>query len=283
MGLPLVGKRHQRKTNTSQTAGRRFGEISKRVGSAVGSGRSSVNHQQPIATAEPTAEPRSTLFGSTTSARNCLPRRYPRKTHTVSVRKELDSPTVGQFPPRRNQDRRGGTLATRSGRGRWNQSQDQVRDVGFVFTCRSLGILRPQSDFIGNTSRNWGKERSKHWRTRQCEASARPPWSCQQEQVKLGLAQLEFRDQLARVSGWCVRNTSRGTRRTALAGLRLRQHEFQRATFILLASGRTSEERQKRKRRQSCCRCIRALKACLAGVEITESSTTAGGFRLPVS
>lgn len=51
-----------------------------------------------------------------------------------------------------------------------------MRHVGFVFACRSVGVLRPQSHLFRHTGRNWGQ--------------ARP------EQVKLGLAELEFRDQL---------------------------------------------------------------------------------------
>ena len=278
MGVPLVGKRHQRKTNTSETAGWRFGEISKRVGSAVSSGRSSVNHQQPIETAEPTANhgqhslgallPRGTAFqGDIHTRRIC------------SVRKELDSPTVGQFPPRRNQDRRGGTVATRNRSGRWNQSQDQVRDVGFLFTCRSLGVLWPQSDFFGNTSWIWGEERAKHWRTHQCEASEGP----------LGLVSRRGHTRpgatgisrpASRVCGRCLRNTSRRTRSTALAGLRLRQHEFQCATFILLASGWAPEEHKN----GSVCKAFADAsesEAGLAGVEVTKSLQPAERFRLP--
>ena len=61
------------------------------------------------------------------------------------------------------------------------------------------------------------------------------------EQVKLGLAQLEFRDQL-----WCfwigaLGNTSRRTGSATLDGLRLRECSFLRSTFLLLATRRPSE------------------------------------------
>lgn len=57
------------------------------------------------------------------------------------------------------------------------------------------------------------------------------------EQVKLGLAQLEFRDQLLVFLDSALGIRQGGTWGTALAGLRVRKHEFQCAAFLLLASG----------------------------------------------
>src|SRR2546429_365601 len=66
------------------------------------------------------------------------------------------------------------------------QAEDGIRDVAVtgvqtcalpisVFTRRSLGILWSQSDFVGDSGRKWRKERSKHWRARQCETSRSAP------------------------------------------------------------------------------------------------------------
>ena len=131
--------------------------------------------------------------------------------------KELDSPKMGQRAAGRIKDRRGGTLAARSGRCGWDQSQDQVRDVGFVFARRSLGVLWSQSDLVGDSGRKWRKERSKHWRTRQCKTSkstsvlvtrASDTWS----------RETRISAPVTRVSGWSVRDSSRRARCPALVG-----------------------------------------------------------------
>jgi hypothetical protein len=65
------------------------------------------------------------------------------------------------------------------------------------------------------------------------------------------------------ISFWCfwkgLGNSSRQNRCAPLAGVRLREHELQRSTLVLLASGCEPE----RKCLQSCCRCIQALKHSL--------------------
>lgn len=74
--------------------------------------------------------------------------------------------------------------------------------------------------------------------------------------------------------------TSRGTRSTTLAGLRLLQHEFQRATFLLLASGWAPEEHKN----GSICKAFADAsesEAGLAGVEVAKSLQPAERLRLP--
>jgi hypothetical protein len=74
--------------------------------------------------------------------------------------------------------------------------------------------------------------------------------------------------------------TSRGTRSTTLAGLRLLQHEFQRATFLLLASGWAPEEHKN----GSICKAFADTsesEAGLAGVEVAKSLQPAERLRLP--
>jgi hypothetical protein len=131
-------------------------------------------------------------------------------------------------------------LAARSGRDGWYQSQSQMRNVGFVLTRRSLGILRSQSILFGDTGRKWGKERSKQWRARQCETSTSTPVLVTRAS-ETWPHETRIPGPVARVSGWSVRDTSRRARRLALVGLQLRQHELQRSTFVLLAQRRTSE------------------------------------------
>src|SRR5207247_3301373 len=170
MGIPLVGERHQRKASTSQATDRKFGAVPNRIRSASGSGCSSADHQQFFQPQKSSSDNREHIVGT------LLSRRVAAKgdVHARRIQrlcKELDSPTMGQRAAGRNEDRRGGALATSSGSGGWNQGQAQVCDVGFVFTRRSLGVLQPQSDLVGDSGRKWRKKRSKHWRARQCETS----------------------------------------------------------------------------------------------------------------
>ena len=74
-------------------------------------------------------------------------------------------------------------------------------------------------------------------------------------------------------------NTSRGTRGTTLAGLRLQQYELQCATFLLLASGWTPEEHKNGSIREAVADASEP-EAGLAGVEVTKSLQPAGRFRL---
>src|SRR5216684_5610088 len=192
----------------------------------------------------------------------------------------LSSPAVGHRAAGRNKDSRGGALATSSGSGGWDQSQAQMCDVGFVFTRRSLGDLRSQPHLLGNSSWSWRKERSKHWRARQCETSRSAPvlvtrtsqtWS---DEIRISRP-------VARVSGWSVGHTSRRTRCPALVGLQLRRHELQRSTLVLLAPRRTSESDKNGSVGQGVADASVAER-CVAGMEVADRIQRTWGFRFPV-
>jgi len=147
MGIPMVGKRHQRQTSTSEIADWQFWEIPQRICSAGGSGRSSANHQQPIQAQEFIQDDDQHSLGAllsrgTASQGNLYTRCI------YSVHKELDPPSMGQLPLGTSENRRGGTLAAGCRDGGRNQGQDQVRDVGPVLSCRSLGVLRATTQFL---------------------------------------------------------------------------------------------------------------------------------------
>ena len=172
----------------------------------------------------------------------------------------------------------GGALAMCNGNRGRDQSENQVRDVGGVLPRCSLGVLFAQPDFIGNTSRIWGEERAKHWRTRQCEASEIPLGVVTRRgHTRSGATGISR--PASRVCGRCLGNTSRGTRGTTLAGLRLQQYELQCATFLLLASGWTPEEHKNGSLREAVADASEP-EAGIAGVEVTKSLQPAGRFRL---
>ena len=278
MGVPVVGERHHGKANTSQGAAGIFGTISKRISSMCGSRRSSVNNQQSIQAKEPAENNREYSLGALLS-RGATSQRDIDARCVSCVCQELDSPTMGKPPFGGHQDHRGRTLATSSRSCGRDQSQDQVCYVGCVLACGSLGVLWPQSNFIGNTSWNGGAERAKHGRARQCEASeisARPFTG--RGHTRSGTTGISRSD--SRVSGWCLRNSARGTRGTALAGLRFQQYELQCAAFLLLASGWAPEEHKDGSFGKVIADASES-EAGLAGVEIAKSLQSAGRFRLP--
>src|SRR5713226_8655554 len=279
MGIPLVGERHQRKASTSQATDRQFGAVPNRIRSASGSGCSSANHQQSFQPQKSSSDNREHLVGTLLSRRvasqgdvhaRCIQR----------LCKELDSPTMGHRAAGRNKDCRGGALATSSGSRGWDQGQAQMRDVGFVFTRRPLGVLWSQPDLVGDSGRKWRKERSKHWRARQCETSRSAPvlvtrisetWS----------NEIRISRRVARVSGGGVRDTSRRTRRPALVGLQLRQRELQRSALVLLAPRRASEGDKNGSVGKSVADASGAER-CVAGMEVAERLQRSWGFRFPV-
>ena len=239
MGLPLVGKEHQRKASTSQVADRKLRAVHIRISGASGSGCSSANHQQSFQPQDSSSNNGERFMGT------LLSRRIAAKgdVHARRIQrlcKELDSPTMGKRPAGRNKDRRGGTLATSSGSGGWDQGQTQVRDVSFVFTRCPLGILWPQSHLVGDSGRKWRKERSKYGRARQCETSRSAPVLVTRASETRS-DEIRISRPVARVSGWSVGHTSRRARRPTLVGLQLRQHELQRSTLVLLAQRWASE------------------------------------------
>src|SRR5260370_14325278 len=125
MGVPLVGKRHHRKTNTSQGAVGMFGTISKRISGMCSSRRSSVNDQQSIQAEEPAENNREYSLGALLS-RGVASQGDIHSRFISDVCQELDSATMGKPPFGRNQDHRGGALATSSRSCGPDQSQDQM-------------------------------------------------------------------------------------------------------------------------------------------------------------
>ena len=278
MGVPVVGERHHRKTNTSQGAAGIFRTISKQISGMCGSRRSSVNNQQSIQAKEPAENNRQYSLGALLSRGDASQGDIHARC-VSGVWEKLDSPTMGKPLFGGHQDHRGRTLATSGRSCRRDQSQDQVRYVGCVLACRSLGVLWPQSNFIGNTSWNRGAERAKHWRARQCEASE-VSFSAvtRRSQTRPGAAGISR--PASRVFGGRLGNPSRGTWGTALAGLRVRKHEFQCATFLLLASGWAPEEHKNGSVSKAIADASES-EAGLAGMEVTNSLQPAGRFRLP--
>jgi len=280
MGIPLVGKGHQRKVCTPQAADRKFGAVSNRIGGASGSGCSSAHHQQSFQPQESSSDNREYFVGTLLSRRVAA----KRDVHARRIQclcKELDSPTMGQRAAGRNEDRRGGTLATSSGSGGWDQGQAQMCDVGFVFPRRPLGILWSQSNLVGDSGRKRRKERSKHWRARQCETSRSAPVlvtrasETQSDKIRISRP-------VACVSGWSVGHTSRRARCPALVGLQLRQHELQRSTLVLLAQ-RWASEGDKNGSVGEGVADASGVERCIAGMEVAERIQRTWGFRFSIS
>jgi integrase len=194
MGVPVVGKQHHGKANTSQSAAGKFGTISKRISRLRSGGRATLNHQQSLNTQEPTKNNPEHALGALSSG-GTPSQSYIHPRRLSDLYQQLDPSAMGEVPLRRDKNYRSGALAASDRSDGRNQSQAKVRHVRRVLTRRTLGVLWPQSDLFRHSSWGGGKARSKHWCASQCEASE-IALVLSPEEVKLGLSQLEFRDQL---------------------------------------------------------------------------------------
>jgi hypothetical protein len=195
-----------------------------------------------------------------------------------NLHKKLDCPTLGRSTTGTSQNCRGRTLATGDRSGRWNQCQNQMRDVGLVFTRCSVGVLWPESHLFRHTGRNRGQARPEHRRADQRQTSEVPfgfvPGTGQARFGRTGVS-----GSVAGVSRRGLGYTPGRTRGAPLAGVRLRQHEHQRPTLVLLAS---RWKPQKHKDGSICKTAADAStpEAFLAGMEIAKPLQQAGRFRI---
>src|SRR5260370_5781801 len=236
MGIPVVGRRHQREALTTQAADWGCGDISKRICRTCGSGRSSINDQQWKQAQEPTANHNQYSLGALLS-RGIATQGFVHARLLQYVRKELDCAPLGKYAVGPDQDSRSRAVAAGNRGRKWNSGQNQVCDVGFVFPCGSLGVLWSQPDLLRHSGRKWREERAKYGS------------SCQFQEPKVAVeidrtASRACSDRArrprsaSRVPGCRIGNTSRRTGRTPLDGLRFQQPGLRHPTFLLLASGR---------------------------------------------
>jgi len=136
-----------------------------------------------------------------------------------------------------DQDSKSRAVAAGNRGRKWNTGQNQVCDVGFVFSCGSLGVLWPQPDLLRHSGRKWRKERAKYGGSCQFQA---PKVAVEIDRRASGASSDRARvpRSASRIPGCRTGNTSRRTRRTPLDGLRFQQPGLRHPTFLLLASGR---------------------------------------------
>jgi hypothetical protein len=115
---------------------------------------------------------------------------------------------------------------------RWNPSQNQVCDVGFVFPCGSLGVLWPQPDLLRHSGRKWRKERATYGSSCQFQTS-KVAVEIDGRTSGAGSDRAPVPRSASRVPGCRTGNTSRRTRRTPLDGLRFQQPGLRHPTFLL--------------------------------------------------
>ncbi len=178
----MVGKRHQRKNGAPQGASWNLGAVPEQVCGHGGCGRSPVNHQQPLETQKPSPHNRQYAVGAlclrgTASKSNLYAR------HISHRDEKMDPATLGEHASGRCKDGRSGARAAGNRAGRRNQGQSQMCDVGLVFPRRALGVLRPQSNFLGDTGGNGGKAEAEHRCSHQREAP-RPQSSISQSDFR---------------------------------------------------------------------------------------------------
>ncbi len=199
----------------------------------------------------------------------------------TDLRKEPDSPALGGSASGRDQNCRSRTLATDNEFGGRNQGQGQERNVGLVFTRRSLGVLWLQSDLVGTGGRQWRKARSE----RRCTGQCQTPEST--ASVVLGTGQ-------ARPCGVAISgstpglvdrglgHTTRRNRSSALDGLRLHERSLLHSALLLLAKRRAFESDQDGSIGEILAHASGGQE-CTARMEGTEPVPGRNGFRISVA
>jgi len=277
MGVPVVGRRHQREALTPQAADWGCGGIPKRICGARGSGRSSINHQQWMRAQKSTANHNQYSLGALFS-RGTASQGVVHARRLLYVRKELDCAPLGKYAVGPDQDSRSRAVAAGNRGRKWNPGQNQVCDVGFVFPCGSLGVLWPQPDLLRHSGRKWRKERAKYGSSCQFQAP-KVAVEIDRSASSAGSDRARVPRSASRVPGCRIGNTARRTRRTPLDGLRFQQPGLRHPTFLLLASGRPPH-RYKVGGFGSVAADAPWAQTWPSGVEITESLQPARGLRL---
>ncbi len=187
---------------------------------------------------------------------------------------------LGQSATRAGQNSRGRAPASGDRSGRWNESQDQMCYVGFVFPRSSVGVLWPQSHLFRHTGGNWGHARSEHGSSNQREVSEIPiGFVTRTAQVRAGGTRVS--GSASRFSGRSFGNSPRGIWSAPLAGVQLREHELQRSALVLLTPRWEPEEHKN----GSVCKAVADAskpETILAGVEVTKPLQQPGRLRFSI-
>jgi hypothetical protein len=111
LGLPMVGRRHQRETDAPQSPGWGCEEIPDRICGTLSSRRSSANYQQSLRAQEPAANHNQHALGALLS-RGVASQSIIHTGRVHNLREKLDCSTLGQSTTRTSQNCRGRALAT---------------------------------------------------------------------------------------------------------------------------------------------------------------------------
>ncbi len=194
MGIPVVGKQHHGKTDTPQGAVGRFGPISKRIDCVRGSGRSSVNDQQSIQTQEPAEYNRAYSLGTLLS-RGAASQRDIHTRCVPRVWQELDLPRWGDVLLEEIK-----TIEVE----RWLRATEVADGTKAKIKCVMSAVFSHavRWEFCGHNPISSGipvgsgGKRGPSTGVRVSAKRQKSPLVLSPEEVILGLAQLEFRDQL---------------------------------------------------------------------------------------
>ena len=171
MGLPMVAKRHRRKTSSPKSATWEFGRVPKRIKSTSGGGRSSLNHQRenPSSAVEGDqhCNSRSTL-SRTRDAGHFLQEaskhrdglRARRRAQVLfdagdlrGLPKKMGCAGMGILPARGCESSPGGTVAEDCASGTGQQGEDKKHHERLVQPCHTVGMDGQESNHASSPER----------------------------------------------------------------------------------------------------------------------------------
>src|SRR5258708_32535764 len=213
MGIPVVGRRHQREALTPQATDWGSGRISKRICGVCGSGRSPINHQQWKQAQKPTANHNQYSLGALLS-RGIATQGFVHARLLQYVRKELDCAPLGKYAV--GPDQNSGSREVAAGnRGRkWNPGQNLKCVMSALFSHAVRWEFCGHNPISSGIPVGSGGKRGPSTGVRVSSKRRRSPLKLTAAQVALVLTELEFRDQRL-----VVLDAGLGTRRGELVAL----------------------------------------------------------------
>ena len=218
------GRRHQRETGASQSPGWGYQEIPDRICGTVSSRRSSANHQQSLRTQEPAANRDRHALGALLS-RGVASQSVIHTGCVHNLRKELDCPTLAGVIKEQVK-----TVEVE----RWLRATGVADGTKAKIKCVMSALFSHavRWEFCGHNPISsgipvgTGGKRGPSTGVRISAKRRRSPLVLSPEQLKCGLAELEFRDQLL-----VFLEGALGIRQGELGALRWLECDFENMSF----------------------------------------------------
>ena len=171
MGLPMVAKRHRRKTSSPESAAWEFGRVPKRIKSTSGGGRSSLNHQRKNPSSAVEGDQHCNSRSTLSRTRDAGHFRQEASKHRNGLRarrraqvlfdagdlrglpEKVGCAEMGILPARGCESSPGGTVAENCPSSTGQQGEDEKHHERLVQPCHTVGMDGQESNHASSPER----------------------------------------------------------------------------------------------------------------------------------